>query len=99
MAKETTKVETPEIVEETPEQVIARIQSSMVQVYLAPGQKGENNSVFVGLNGKGYTVPRGRPVMVPWPVFEILRRTADAKVYTEALEKQAASMLNDPAMR
>ena len=53
MAKETIKAETPEIVEETPEQVIARIQSSMVQVFLAPGQKGENSSVFVGLNGKG----------------------------------------------
>lgn len=99
MAKETIKAETPEIVEETPEQVIARIQSSMVQVFLAPGQKGENNSEFVGLNGKGYTVPRGRPVLVPWPVFEILRRSADAKVYTEALEKQAAAALSDPAMR
>ena len=99
MAKETIKAETPEIVEETPEQVIARIQSSMVQVFLAPGQKGDNSSVFVGLNGKGYTVPRGRPVMVPWPVFEILRRSADAKVYTEALEKQAAAALSDPAMR
>ena len=97
--KETTKVDAPEIVEETPEQVIARIQSSMVQVYLAPGQKGENNSEFVGLNGKGYIVPRGRPVMVPQPVFEILRRSADAKVYTEALEKQAAAALSDPAMR
>ena len=98
MAKDITK-ETPEIVEETPEQVIARIQSSMVQVFLAPSHKGESKSEFVGLNGKGYTVPRGRPVMVPWPVFEILRRTADAKLYTEKLEGELAAPLNDPALK
>lgn len=84
--------------EETPQEVIARIEGQMVQVYLAPAQKGENNAEFVGLNGKGFLVPRGRPTYVPTAVYDILRRSFDARVYSEAYEKQVASQLSDKAL-
>ena len=34
--------------------------------------KGGDAPVFVGLNGKGYTIPRGRPIKVPAPLCEVL---------------------------
>lgn len=78
--------------------VIDHIEGQMVQIFLAPAQRGESTSEFVGLNGKGYLVPKGRPVYVPTAVYDILRRSADAKVYTEAYEAQAAAQLNDRAL-
>lgn len=36
------------------------------------GAKG-GNSLFVGLNGKGYNIMRGMPVQVPEPVAQIVQ--------------------------
>lgn len=46
----------------------------MKTVYLpSEGAKGQNNSLFVGLNGKGYNVMRGTPVQVPEPIYQIVK--------------------------
>ena len=43
-----------------------------VSVTLPRGTGKEEDFVFVGLNGKGYTIRRGVTVRVPRPVYEIL---------------------------
>ena len=93
------KAKTPEIVEESPEQVIARINSTRVPVYLDRASKNEERSQFVAVNGASFTVPKGNQQRVPWSVFEIIRRSEDAKRETERLEKELAAPLNDPALK
>ena len=43
-----------------------------VSVTLPRATGKEEDFVFVGLNGKGYTIRRGVTVRVPRPVYEIL---------------------------
>lgn len=47
-------------------------QTDCVNVSLPRATGREEDFVFVGLNGKGYTVRRGVTVRVPRPVAEIL---------------------------
>ena len=47
-------------------------QTDYVSVTLPRATGKEEDFVFVGLNGKGYTIRRGVTVRVPRPVFEIL---------------------------
>ena len=54
-------------------------QTEYVTVTLPRATGKEENFVFVGLNGKGYTVMRGVPVRVPRPVYDILAE-AQARV-------------------
>ena len=44
----------------------------LVTVSLPRATGKEEDVVFVGLNGKGYTIRRGVAVRVPRPVYEIL---------------------------
>ena len=67
----------------------------LVTVTLPRATGTEEDFVFVGLNGKGYTVRRGVSVRVPRPVYEILtesrrqqRRQAD---YIRARQEAARS--------
>ncbi len=46
--------------------------SDYVSITLPRATGKEEDSVFVGLNGKGYTIRRGVSVQVPRPVYEIL---------------------------
>ncbi len=46
--------------------------SEYVSVTLPRATGKEEDSLFVGLNGKGYTIRRGISVRVPRPVWEIL---------------------------
>ncbi len=46
--------------------------SDYVTVTLPRATGKEEDVVFVGLNGKGYTIRRGVAVQVPRPVYEIL---------------------------
>jgi hypothetical protein len=46
--------------------------SDYVSVTLPRATGKEEDFVFVGLNGKGYTIRRGVTVRVPRPVYEIL---------------------------
>ena len=50
-----------------------------VTVVLPRATGKEEDFVFVGLNGKGYTIKRGIPVNVPRPVAEILRESERQK--------------------
>ncbi len=47
-------------------------QPDYVTVTLPRATGMEEEILFVGLNGKGYTIRRGIPVQVPRPVFDIL---------------------------
>jgi len=47
--------------------------ADLVTVNLPKATGREENFVFVGLNGKGYTILKGRPVRVPRPVYDILQ--------------------------
>ena len=63
-----------------------------VKVFL-PKIPGEENTVFVGLNGKGYQVPRGKQVEVPAAVAEILNNVEKNREYAEKYsEEQKAKM-------
>lgn len=44
-----------------------------VSVFVAPGTGKDKGTIFVGVNGKGYYVPRGKSVMVPPEVAEVLK--------------------------
>ena len=44
----------------------------MLPITLPRATGKEEELVFVGLNGKGYTIRRGLTVQVPRPVYEIL---------------------------
>lgn len=46
--------------------------SDYVTITLPRATGKEEDVVFVGLNGKGYTIRRGVAVRVPRPVYEIL---------------------------
>lgn len=46
--------------------------SDLISVTLPRASGREENFVFVGLNGKGYTIQRGVTVRVPRPVYDIL---------------------------
>ncbi len=47
-------------------------ETDYVSVTLPRATGKEEDVVFVGLNGKGYTIRRGVAVRVPRPVYEIL---------------------------
>ena len=51
----------------------------LVTVTLPRATGHEENFVFVGLNGKGYTVMRGVPVRVPRPVADILAQAENQR--------------------
>lgn len=57
-----------------------------VSVTLPRATGREPSEVFVGLNGKGYTIRRGVPVQVPRAVAQILRESQRQE------ERQAAFM-------
>ena len=44
-----------------------------VQVYLPRGRTGEEQQVFVAVNGRRFLVPRGRQVSLPAYVAEMLQ--------------------------
>lgn len=51
---------------------------------------GEQQNMYVGMNGKTYNIPRGKSVELPMPVWEIIKRAlaAERKV-EEELRKNA----------
>ena len=76
--------------------------SDYVTVTLPRATGKEENSVFVGLNGKGWRIMRGVPVQVPRAVADILeeslrqqRRQAD---YIRLQQENAARSAVTPGM-
>lgn len=79
-APDVTAQEAP--VQEAPAEII----SGRVSVTLPRATGREPSEVFVGLNGKGYTIRRGIPVQVPRAVAHILWESQRQE------ERQAAFM-------
>ena len=50
-----------------------------VTIRLPRAAYGEEDTVFVGVNGRGYRIQRGVDVEVPRSVAEVLRNSEDAK--------------------
>ncbi len=68
----------------------------MVSVYLPRATGKEQNFVFVGLNGKGYKIQRGRSVMVPRPVANILWESERRRRVQEDYDREAQEKANRP---
>ena len=60
----------------------------LVTVSLPRATGNEEHYVFVGLNGKGYTIMRGVPVRVPRPVADILAEARSQQQRQEAFIRQ-----------
>ncbi len=52
--------------------------SKMVKVRLPKAQQGQEQEVFVGVNGVGYRIRKGVEVSVPAAVAEVLRNAEAA---------------------
>ncbi|MGN1369216.1 MAG: hypothetical protein ACI4WX_10130 [Aristaeellaceae bacterium] len=63
------------------------------EIFLPYATKGEEQFVFVSVNGRKYQVPRGRTVNLPLPLYEriqiMLEAEAKAVKYTESLPNEA----------
>ena len=59
-------------------------------VYVAPGSGKDKGTIFVGVNGKGYYVPRGKSVSVPPEVAEVLRNREKQLEQAEAYSDSVA---------
>ena len=63
----------------------------MVSIHI-PKASGEDRTVFVGLNGRGWNIPRGMTVEVPKPVADVFYAAQDnatkADEYSEAKHMQ-----------
>lgn len=57
-----------------------------VSVFVAPGMGKDKGTIFVGVNGKGYYVPRGKSVMVPPEVAEVLKNRDEMLDQAEAYQ-------------
>lgn len=66
-----------------------------VQVRLPRATGREEDTLFVALNGKGYTIKRGTTVRLPKPVYAILvereRQIERQAAYEEKMQQKAAS--------
>lgn len=69
-------------------------QGKMETVFLPRASESEQQFELVGVNGKIYQVPKGRPVEVPPEVAEVLRNAqiAEAQLFERmaALKEQTA---------
>lgn len=72
-------------------QVESGSQQGWVTVYVDPGSGKNKGTIFVGVNGKGYYVPRGKSVEVPPEVAEVLRNREamleHAEQYSESVSQ------------
>lgn len=63
------------------------------EIFLPYATKGEEQFVFVAVNGKKYQVPRGRSVTLPLPLYEriqiMLEAEANAVKFRESLPNEA----------
>lgn len=67
----------------------------LVEIML-PFVPGEPETVFVGLNGKGYTIERGVPVKIPKPVKAILDESAAKKQQQLAMIRELEAKAREP---
>ena len=70
-------------------------------LFVPRGRAGEQQFVYVSINGKGWKVPRGRSVEMPLPVYErliiMLERDAAAQRYRDSVPENGE--INMPASK
>lgn len=59
------------------------VETNWVKVYVDPGSGKDKGTIFVGVNGRGYYVPRGKSVEVPPEVAEVLQNRESMLEYAE----------------
>ena len=64
------------------------IAAMRVPILLRAAEDGEQNFARVVVNGKPYQIPRGRQMLIPRPVYEVLARSEHAKLITRAYNAQ-----------
>lgn len=73
----------------------------MRTLFVPRGRAGEQQFVYVSINGKGWKVPRGRSVEMPLPVYErlviMLERDAAAQRYRDSVPENGE--INMPASK
>ena len=76
----------------TTEDVIVE-ESGKEKVFLPRARKGEAEDLYVGINGVGYVVPKGREVEVPRAVADEIRRSqkAEDKMFEDREKRLAAA--------
>lgn len=70
-------------------------QDNTVELML-PLVPGEPDTIFVGLNGKGYTIQRGETVRLPKAVTAIIQDSQRAKQAQQARMRQLAAEAAKP---
>ena len=66
----------------------------MVPVHL-PKIPGEHTTVFVGINGRSWQIPRGKTVEVPKPVADMLKERDRRQEEAERSSEQEQEKLNE----
>lgn len=67
-----------------------KINDARVEVYIPRGAAYEDPNVFVGVNGVGYLLPRGKTSLVPPEVAKELERSKRAQ---EVLDRRRDALL------
>ena len=62
--------------------VISKAWEEKREVFLPYATKGEEQFIFVAVNGRKYQVPRGRSVTVPLPLYERIKIMQEAESRT-----------------
>lgn len=62
--------------------VISKAWEEKREIFLPYATKGEEQFIFVAVNGRKYQVPRGRNVTVPLPLYERIRIMQEAESRT-----------------
>lgn len=60
---------------------------TMEEVFV-PKAAGEDANIFVGLNGKGWKIPRGVRCKVPKPVADVLHASEANREYADNFARQ-----------
>ena len=74
--------------------LIEKTSSVETKSVFLPRISGEEDTVFVGLNGRSWQIPRGKKVEVPVPVADVLdeaeRNARIAGAYAQERQKEMA---------
>lgn len=60
------------------------------EIFLERGQTTEEQSQFACVNGRTFQVPKGKPVQVPLPVYEVLENSR--RMREEAFQRAKQEM-------
>jgi hypothetical protein len=72
----------------------------IMEPVFVPKVSGEDDTLFVALNGRTYLVPRGKRVEVPKPVADIIHASEDARsaadAFAEAEQEKMKTVMGAP---